>query len=134
MSKAITKTKLICTIGPASNDEATIRKMIENGMNVARLNFSHGTHESHRATIQLVRKIAKEMGVNIGFLQDLCGPKIRLGKLSLRVCISCICFHLICFSFPSQMFICFASLILPMNDTTRSFSIPSDLLHLTFSL
>ncbi len=81
MSKAITKTKLICTIGPASNDEATIRKMIENGMNVARLNFSHGTHESHRATIQLVRKIAKEMGVNIGFLQDLCGPKIRLGKL-----------------------------------------------------
>ncbi len=81
MGKAITKTKLICTIGPASNDEATIRKMIENGMNVARLNFSHGTHESHKATIKLVRKIAKEMGVNIGFLQDLCGPKIRLGQL-----------------------------------------------------
>ena len=79
--KAITKTKLICTIGPASNSESTIRKMIENGMNVARLNFSHGTHESHRETIRLVRKIAKEMGVKIGFLQDLCGPKIRLGKL-----------------------------------------------------
>ena len=65
--KAITKTKLICTIGPASNSESTIRKMIENGMNVARLNFSHGTHESHRETIRLVRKIAKEMGVKIGF-------------------------------------------------------------------
>ena len=63
--KAITKTKLICTIGPASNSESTIRKMIENGMNVARLNFSHGTHESHRETIRLVRKIAKEMGVKI---------------------------------------------------------------------
>ena len=79
--KAITKTKLICTIGPASNDHAIIRKMIENGMNVARLNFSHGTHESHRATIKLVRSIAREMGVRVGFLQDLCGPKIRLGKL-----------------------------------------------------
>ncbi len=60
--KAITRTKLICTIGPASNDPAIIRKMIENGMNVARLNFSHGTHESHRAIINLVRSIAKEMG------------------------------------------------------------------------
>ena len=79
--KAITKTKLICTIGPASNNPETIRKMIENGMNVARLNFSHGTHESHRATINLVRSIAQEMGVHVGFLQDLCGPKIRLGKL-----------------------------------------------------
>ena len=79
--KAITKTKLICTIGPASNDPAIIRKMIENGMNVTRLNFSHGTHESHRATIKLVRSIAQEMGVRVGFLQDLCGPKIRLGKL-----------------------------------------------------
>lgn len=79
--KPITRTKLICTIGPASNDPAIIRKMIENGMNVARLNFSHGTHESHRETIKLVRNIAQEMGVRVGFLQDLCGPKIRLGKL-----------------------------------------------------
>lgn len=79
--KTITKTKLICTIGPASNNPDVIKKMIENGMNVARLNFSHGTHESHRATINLVRSIAQEMGVRVGFLQDLCGPKIRLGKL-----------------------------------------------------
>ena len=79
--KAITKTKLICTIGPASNDPTVIRKMIENGMNVVRLNFSHGTQESHRATIKLVRSISQEMGVHVGFLQDLCGPKIRLGIL-----------------------------------------------------
>lgn len=79
--KTITKTKLICTIGPASNNPDVIRKMIENGMNVARLNFSHGTHESHRETINLVRSIAQEMGVRVGILQDLCGPKIRLGKL-----------------------------------------------------
>ncbi len=80
--KAITKTKLICTIGPASSSPEIIRKMIANGMNVARLNFSHGTHESHREIIKLVRSIANEMGVHVGFLQDLCGPKIRLGKLA----------------------------------------------------
>ena len=75
------KTKLICTIGPASNDKETIKKMIQNGMNVARLNFSHGNHQSHRATIKLVREAAKELGVYVGILQDLCGPKIRLGIL-----------------------------------------------------
>ncbi len=75
------KTKLVCTIGPASNSKETIRKMIENGMNVARLNFSHGTHETHGATIKLLREVAAEMGVYVGILQDLCGPKIRLGQL-----------------------------------------------------
>jgi pyruvate kinase len=58
-----------------------IRKLIENGMNVARLNFSHGTHDSHRETIQKVRSIANELGCYVGILQDLCGPKIRLGML-----------------------------------------------------
>ena len=75
------KTKLVCTIGPASNNKDTIKKMILNGMNVARLNFSHGNHDSHRATIALVREAAKELGVYVGILQDLCGPKIRLGIL-----------------------------------------------------
>ncbi len=75
------KTKLICTIGPASNSRETIKKMIENGMNVVRLNFSHGNHDSHRATIKLVREVAAELGVYVGILQDLCGPKIRLGSL-----------------------------------------------------
>lgn len=76
-----TKTKLICTIGPSSNHPDTIRTMVKNGMNVVRLNFSHGTHESHKETIKLVRSIAKELNVHISILQDLCGPKIRLGQL-----------------------------------------------------
>ncbi len=75
------RTKLVCTIGPASNTKETIRKMIKNGMNVARLNFSHGTHETHRETINLLREVSAELGVHIGILQDLCGPKIRLGTL-----------------------------------------------------
>lgn len=75
------RTKLVCTLGPASNSPETIRLMIEKGMNVARLNFSHGTHETHRATINLVRQISAELGVYVGILQDLCGPKIRLGRL-----------------------------------------------------
>lgn len=81
MGRILTKTKLICTIGPSSNKEETIKAMIKNGMNVARLNFSHGTHESHRQTINLIRKCASELGTSVGILQDLCGPKIRLGKL-----------------------------------------------------
>lgn len=81
MKRMMTKTKLICTIGPASDNPKTIEKMIANGMNVARLNFSHGTHESHRETIKRVRSAAKNMGVKVGILQDLCGPKIRLGQL-----------------------------------------------------
>lgn len=75
------KTKLVCTIGPASNSREMIKKMIINGMNVVRLNFSHGSHDSHRATIRLVRDVAAELGVYVGVLQDLCGPKIRLGRL-----------------------------------------------------
>ena len=73
--------KVICTIGPASSSPEMIRKLIASGMNVARLNFSHGTHDTHRETIHKVRSIAKEMGMHVGILQDLCGPKIRLGML-----------------------------------------------------
>ncbi|GAB7140126.1 pyruvate kinase [Deferribacterales bacterium RsTz2092] len=75
------KTKIVCTIGPASSTAKTIRELIKAGMNVARLNFSHGTHESHRETIKLVRSIAKELGTYVAILQDLCGPKIRMGIL-----------------------------------------------------
>jgi pyruvate kinase len=73
--------KVICTIGPASSSPEMIRKLIENGMNVARLNFSHGTHDTHRETIKKIRTIATELGCHVGILQDLCGPKIRLGIL-----------------------------------------------------
>ncbi len=75
------RTRVVCTIGPASSSPEMIRKLIKNGLNVARLNFSHGTHESHREVIHRVRAIAKELNTHVGILQDLCGPKIRLGTL-----------------------------------------------------
>ena len=53
------KTKIICTLGPASIDEATIEAMLKNGMNVARLNFSHGSHENHKKTIEMFRKVRR---------------------------------------------------------------------------
>ncbi len=75
------KTKIICTIGPASESEQVIRELIINGMNVARLNFSHGTHNAHEEKIQLIRKISNELNCPVAILQDLCGPKIRVGEV-----------------------------------------------------
>ncbi len=75
------KTKIVCTIGPASESKAVIRRMIQSGMNVARLNFSHGTHDEHREKIHLIRAVSKELGEPVGILQDLCGPKIRVGSI-----------------------------------------------------
>ncbi len=74
-------TKIICTLGPSSNDGRTIEKMIKEGMSVARLNFSHGTHASHAKLIGLVRKAAGNLGCPVSIMQDLCGPKLRVGKL-----------------------------------------------------
>ncbi len=75
------KTKIIATIGPASRSPEILEKLIEAGMNVCRLNFSHGTHKEHAALIKDIRKVAKKMGEPIAILQDLCGPKIRTGKM-----------------------------------------------------
>jgi len=75
------RTKIICTLGPACSDEKTIRQLIEAGMDVARLNFSHGTHEDHRRTIENVRSAADKVGRVVPILQDLQGPKIRLGEV-----------------------------------------------------
>ena len=74
------QTKIVCTLGPASNNYDTVLKMAEAGMNVVRLNFSHGDLESHKAEIELVRKVEKENGVNLGLMLDTKGPEIRLGK------------------------------------------------------
>lgn len=73
--------KIVCTLGPSSSDEATITSLIYAGMDVARLNFSHGTHESHANLIQVLRKCMKNTGRPITILQDLQGPKLRVGKL-----------------------------------------------------
>ena len=72
--------KIVCTIGPASESEAQIRALIEAGMNIVRLNFSHGDHASHREKVARIRRIAAETGLGIGILQDLQGPKIRMGE------------------------------------------------------
>lgn len=75
------RTKIICTLGPASNSEEKIAALILAGMNVARLNFSHGTHAEHAETIARVRRVAREFNRPIAILQDLQGPKIRTGRL-----------------------------------------------------
>ena len=74
------QTKIICTIGPACDDYDTISKMANEGMNIVRLNFSHGTHEEALNRINLVRKVEKENGVNLGIMLDTKGPEIRLGN------------------------------------------------------
>ncbi len=75
------KAKIVATIGPASQEEQSIRALIQAGMNVARLNFSHGRHEDHQQVFDRIRKVAQEAGRAVCILQDLQGPKIRTGNL-----------------------------------------------------
>ncbi|WP_291782220.1 pyruvate kinase [Cecembia sp.] len=75
------KTKILATIGPASNNYDTLNSLANAGANVFRLNFSHGNHEGHAEVIKMIRQINKETGLNIGILQDLQGPKIRVGEM-----------------------------------------------------
>lgn len=72
------KTKIICTIGPSSSDEATITKMCMAGMNVARLNFSHGTHEEHQEKIDMIKKVRSEMDIPLAIMLDTKGPEYRI--------------------------------------------------------
>jgi pyruvate kinase len=76
------RTKIVATLGPASQDEHTIRELIQAGMNVARLNFSHGTYSDHALRIERIRRISNELGTPITILQDLQGPKIRTGEIA----------------------------------------------------
>lgn len=73
--------KIVCTLGPSSNTKETIKALVKAGMNVARLNFSHGTHDDHSHLIDIIRDTSDEMGVPLTILQDLQGPKLRIGKL-----------------------------------------------------
>ena len=75
------RAKIICTIGPASNSESTMRELLRLGMDVARLNFSHGSHDQHARNIKRLRRAAKAEGRTVCILQDLQGPKIRTGRL-----------------------------------------------------
>lgn len=76
------KTKIVCTIGPASDTREILSRMMDAGMNVARLNFSHGTREEHAAKIVLIRQLAEEKKLSVAILQDLAGPKIRMGAFA----------------------------------------------------
>jgi pyruvate kinase len=75
------KTKIVCTIGPASESPQILEVLIQTGMNVARLNFSHGTHEEHLRKIKTIRQIADQLRQPVAILQDLGGPKIRIGVM-----------------------------------------------------
>lgn len=75
------RTKIICTLGPASSNRKTVEKMIDAGMNVARLNFSHGTHEGHQKYIDMVKTIRKERGCPLAIMLDTKGPEIRTGVM-----------------------------------------------------
>ena len=79
MAISLPKTKIVCTIGPASDTPEVIRELIASGMRVARLNFSHGTHDDHEKKIHTIRKLAAELCKPVAILQDLGGPKIRVG-------------------------------------------------------
>ena len=79
------KAKIVATIGPASQDPGILEKLIRAGMNVARLNFSHGTHEEQASRIDAIRRASQELGVVVGILQDLQGPKIRVGNLAVPI-------------------------------------------------
>ncbi len=75
------KTKIVCTIGPASSSPEMLAGLIKAGMNVARLNFSHGTYDEHLQRLQLIRSLSEKAGKAVGILQDLSGPKIRIGRI-----------------------------------------------------
>src|ERR1700749_2736046 len=75
------KVKIVCTLGPASSTEERIAALIREGMDVARLNFSHGSHDFHRGLVDAIRAAAKREGKTVAIMQDLQGPKLRAGKL-----------------------------------------------------
>ena len=76
------RTNIVCTIGPASSSPEMLRSLVGSGMNVARISFSHGSHADHAQTIANLKAVSKQLGVRIPILQDLSGPKMRIGKVS----------------------------------------------------
>ncbi|NCG05238.1 MAG: pyruvate kinase, partial [Bacteroidetes bacterium] len=80
--RKIKKTKIVATLGPASSSRETIKTMMENGVNVFRVNFSHADHEDVSERIQIIRELNQELGFHVGILADLQGPKLRVGKMA----------------------------------------------------
>ena len=74
------KTKIVCTLGPVSENEEVVRQLMLEGMNVARFNFSHGDHEEQYNKLMVVKKVREELGLPVAALLDTKGPEIRLGK------------------------------------------------------
>ncbi len=83
--ESMRRTKIVCTLGPTSEEKEVIVNLVRAGMNVARLNMSHSTHQMHEKSIALIREIANELNTPIGILADLQGPKIRVGTLKEKV-------------------------------------------------
>ncbi len=82
------KTKIVCTIGPASEAIPTLRTMIQSGLNVARLNFSHGSYDDHALIISRIRSLSTELSLPVAIMQDLQGPKVRVGLLEKSVTVA----------------------------------------------
>jgi pyruvate kinase len=76
------RTKIVATIGPATSSPEVLRELVKAGATTFRLNFSHGTHEDHLRSIRLIRQVSNELNYPVAILQDLQGPKIRLGKFT----------------------------------------------------
>ena len=79
------RTKVVCTLGPASSDKESVLAMVRSGMNLARVNMSHGSRDDHRLSIDAVRAAAVEVGRPVAVLVDLAGPKIRVGELDQAI-------------------------------------------------
>jgi pyruvate kinase len=77
----VPRTKVVCTIGPASKSPEILKRLIQSGMSVARLNFSHGTHLEHGQVMAAIRRLVTRIGQPLAILQDLAGPKIRIGQI-----------------------------------------------------
>ena len=81
-NEVMSKTKIVCTIGPASDNKEMLTKLVKAGMNVMRLNFSHGSHEEHLKKIKLLAEINKELDTSVAILLDTKGPEIRTGDFA----------------------------------------------------
>ena len=80
MLNNIKRTKIVCTLGPASDKEEILRELVKSGLNVCRFNFSHGSHEEHKERMDLVKKVREELGQPVAILLDTKGPEIRTGN------------------------------------------------------